>query len=133
MGAAPAIAKPADIQAVLDPSEVEIVSACLAVSRPKEWWRRFLLGFSAAMKATTLDEFRAVCEAAVKLVDGQALTPGETAYKAQRIVTAATSADSFAICAKCDTTDTAVLTIMLGGFRFNRAIKLKDPKGARRG
>jgi hypothetical protein len=133
MAAAPAIAQPAAAPATLDPAEVEVLSECLAVSRPKQWWKRFARGFAAVMRATTFDEFRAACEAAVKLVDGQALTPGETARKAQRIVTAATSADVFAICAKCDTTDMAVLTVMLGGFRFNRGIRLKDPKGVKRG
>lgn len=134
MVAAPAIAKPTETAPMLAPDEVEILSECLAVSRPSKWWKRFLRGAAAVMKATTRDEFTAACEAAVKLVDGQAMTPWQASRKAQRIVQAATEKEAFGICAKDDVSETAVLSIHLGpGFWFNRAIKLKDPKGARRG
>jgi hypothetical protein len=131
--AIPAVAKGAPTLTV----DEQLLVQQVIEERPSSLWSRFKSGMASAAKVIFRDEFDRVCSMVVKELDGQAITPDEAAKRARRIIIACTQAEVHCICPKCDISETAVLVVFLGhpksGFLFQRAIRLKDPKGAKRG
>lgn len=117
-------------------SDADVLDRIVA-ARPKRWWNRFWHGAREAMRLVSREEFDRACVEVHRSLDGQTMYPDDAAAKAAKLINAHTGAEAAAAVAKCQKTDTAVLVIRLGppraGFLFERAMTLKDPKGARRG
>lgn len=119
----------------LNPAEAKLLEEVRATRRPS-FWGRFFQAMNYAFGTVTRAEFDRVCLKVAEEITGKAMDPDSAAAKATRLVKAYTQAEAGAICCKCDYSDTAVLTIYLGspasGFLFNKAVTLKDPRGAKR-
>lgn len=128
---------PAKLKAAppLTPQEAALVEGVI-LTRPKGWFARLKLGMAYATKVVPRSEFDRVCLMVVKELDGMTILADEAASKAKRLIEAYTQAKAGVIVTKCDISDQAVMVAYLGdpqsGFLFQRALQLKDPKGAKR-
>jgi hypothetical protein len=109
----------------------------IEAARPKRFWARFWHGFAQAARLVSRQEFDRACLHIHKHLDGQVMFPDDAQRIAQRLIVAHTGAECATAVSKCQVSDTAMLVIRIGapraGFLFERAMTLKDPKGAKRG
>jgi len=122
--------------APLSPAEAALVEA-VVISRPTGFWNRFKQGVAYATKLVPKEEFDRICVKLVEDLDDEFMHPEDAAAKAKRVIEAYTQAHATVFVPKCAISDTAIMVAWLGeprsGFLFQRAFKLKDPRGAKRG
>jgi hypothetical protein len=129
------VARPENAPA-LTAQEAKIV-ADVAATRKATFWGRFMQGFAYATGTVTRGEFDRVCQVVVGELNGKTMTPEDAQAKATRLIKGYTQAHAGVIVPKCDYSDQAIMVAWLGdpkaGFLFQKAFKLADPKGVKRG
>lgn len=134
VGARDRVVRPADPKP-LSPDEAKLLEE-VALTRRPTFWARFMQGFAYATGTISRAEFDRVCHKVIEELDGKVIDPDVAAAKAQRLIAGYTQAQAGVMVPKCDYSDQAILVAYLGdpksGFLFQKALRLKDPRGVKR-
>lgn len=133
MAPKPALPKPQPAEPRVVPADEAALLESVALSAPQGFWSRMRRGFERAFRVVTVQEFTRCAEGIVTHLDGEPISPEEAQRRCVRLMEAHTGMTCVAAVAKCQVSDTAVLVIHMGGLYFARALKLRNPKEARRG